>query len=53
MFSLIKQVFIVSLSFSISLATKCLFLTDQLCMVRPVMPQLVKIALICNTCPIL
>ena len=35
MFSLIKQVFIVLLSFSESLATKCLFLNDEPCMVRP------------------
>ena len=38
MFNLIKQVFIVLLSFSSSLAqdqTKCLFLNDELCMVRP------------------
>ena len=38
MFSLIKQVFIVSLSFSKSLArdrTKCLFLNDEPCIVRP------------------
>ena len=35
MFSLIKQVLIVLLSFSESLATKCLSLNDALCMVRP------------------
>ena len=38
MFSLIKQVFIVLLSFSESLARnqiKCLSLNDELCMVRP------------------
>ena len=38
MFRLIKQVFIVLLSFSSSVApnqTKCLFLNDELCMVRP------------------
>ena len=35
MFSLIKQVFIILLSFSISLATKCLFLNNKPCMVRP------------------
>ena len=34
MFSLIKQVFIVFLSFNISLATKCLFLNGELCMGR-------------------
>ena len=35
MFSLIGQVFIVLLSFNESLATKCLFLNDEPCMVRP------------------
>ena len=35
MFSLIKQVFSVLLSFSESFATKCLFLNDEPCMVRP------------------
>ena len=35
MFSLIKQVFIVLLSNSKSLATKCLSLNDEPCMVRP------------------
>ena len=35
MFSLIKQVFIVLLSFSEPLATKSLFLNDEKCMVRP------------------
>ena len=38
MSSIIKQVFIVLLSFSESLArnrTKCLFLNDEPCMVRP------------------
>ena len=34
MFS-IKQVFIVLLSFSESLATKCLSLTDEPCIIRP------------------
>ena len=34
-FSLIKQVFIVLLSFSESLATKFLLLNDESCMVRP------------------
>ena len=41
--SLIKQVFIVLLSFSSSLArnrTKCLFLDDELCMVRPTLIDL-------------
>ena len=35
MFSLIKQVFIVLLSFSSSLATKCVSLNDKSCMIRP------------------
>ena len=35
MFSLIKQVFVVLLGFSESLATKCSFLNDEPCMVRP------------------
>ena len=35
MFSLIKQVFIVLLSFSSSLATKYVSLIDEPCMVRP------------------
>ena len=35
MFSLIKQVFVVLLSFSEYLSTKCLFLNDEPCMVRP------------------
>ena len=35
MFSFIKLVFIVLLSFSESLATKCLFLNEEPCMVRP------------------
>ena len=35
MFSLIKQVFIVLLGFSVSLATKCMFLNDEPCIVRP------------------
>ena len=48
MFNLIKQVFIVLLSFSESLAriskvddrTKCLFLNDELCIVRPTLTDL-------------
>ena len=40
MLSLIKQVFIVLLSFSISLATKCLSLNDEPCMVRPTLVDL-------------
>ena len=35
MFSPIKQVLIALLSFSKSLARKCLFLNDEPCMVRP------------------
>ena len=35
MFSLIKQVFMTLLSFSESLATKCVVLNDKPCMVRP------------------
>ena len=40
MFSLIKQVFIVLLSFSESLATRCLFLNDEPCLVRPTLINL-------------
>ena len=40
MFGLIKQVFIVLLSFSESLVTKCLFSDDELCMVRPTLTDL-------------
>ena len=43
MLSLIKQVFIVLLSFSSSLArdqTKCLFLNDEPCTVRPTLIDL-------------
>ena len=40
MFSLIKQVFIVLLSFIEYLATKCLFLNDELCMIRPTLIDL-------------
>ena len=35
MSSIIKQVFIVLLSFSESLSTKCVSLSDEPCMVRP------------------
>ena len=34
MFSVIKQVFIILLSFSSSLATKCVSLNDEPCIVR-------------------
>ena len=40
MFSLIKQVFIVLLSFSSSLATKYVSLIDEPCMVRPALIDL-------------
>ena len=43
MFSLIQQVFIVLLSFSESLAcdrTRCLFLNDELCVVKPTLIEL-------------
>ena len=46
MFSLIKQGFIVLiLSFSESLATKCLFLNDKPCMVRPILIDLNSVEL--------
>ena len=35
MFSLLKQMFIILLSFSSSLARKCLSLNDESCMIRP------------------
>ena len=35
MFSLIKQVFIVLLSFSEHLTTKCVSLNDEPCMIKP------------------
>ena len=50
MFSLIKQVFIVLLSFSGSLAlsqTKCPFLNDEPCMVRPTLTDLNPVGLKC------
>ena len=40
MSSLIKQVLILLLSFSSSLATKCLSLNDEPCMVRPTLIDL-------------
>ena len=40
MFSPIKQVFIVLLSFSSSLATKCVSLNDEPCIVRPTLIDL-------------
>ena len=45
MFSLVEQVFIVLLSFSESLATKCLFLNDEPCMVRPTLIDLNSVKL--------
>ena len=45
MFSLIKQVFIVLVSFSESLATKCVSLNDETCMVRPTLIDLNPIEL--------
>ena len=40
MFSILKQVFIVLLSFSSSLATKCVSLNDEPCMFRPTLIDL-------------
>ena len=40
MFNLIKQVFVVLLSFSRSLATKCVSLNDKPCMIRPTLIDL-------------
>ena len=40
MFSLIKQVFIVLLSFSKSLAIKCVSLNNEPCMIRPTLIDL-------------
>ena len=40
MFSLIKQLFISLLSISKSFSTKCLFLNDNPCMVRPTLINL-------------
>ena len=40
MFTLIKQVFIVLLSFSSSLASKCVLLNDEPCMIRPTLIDL-------------
>ena len=45
MFSLIKQVFIVLLSFSESLATKYVSLNDELCMIRPTLLDLNSVEL--------
>ena len=40
MFSVIKQLFIVLLSFSSSLATKCVSLNDEPCVLRPTLIHL-------------
>ena len=40
MFSFIKEVFIVLFSFSSSLATKCLSLKDDPCMIKPALIDL-------------
>ena len=45
MFWLIKQVFIALLSFSRSLATKCVSLNDEPCMTRPILIDLNPIEL--------
>ena len=45
MFSLIKQVFIVLLSFSEFLVTECLFLNDELCIVRLILIDLNSVEL--------
>ena len=45
MLSLIKQVFIVLISFSESLATNCLFLDDEKCIVRPTLVDLNSVEL--------
>ena len=45
MFSLIKQVFIVLLSFSESLATKYVSLNDEPCMIRPTLLDLNSVEL--------
>ena len=45
MFSLIKQVFMVLLRFSESLATKCVSLNDETCLVRPALIDLNPIEL--------
>ena len=45
MFSIIKQVFVVLLSFRESLATKCLFLNDEPCLVRPTLNNMSPVEL--------
>ena len=45
MFSFIKQVFIVLLSFSKSLAAKCLFLNGEPCMVKPTLVNMSPVEL--------
>ena len=46
MFSLIKDLFVVLLSFSDSLTTRCLFLNDQPRMVRPTLIDMSTVELI-------
>ena len=45
MFRLIKQVFIVLLSFSRSLATKCVSFNNEPCMIRPTLVDLNRVDL--------
>ena len=45
--NIIKQVFIVLLSFTESLVTKCLFLNDEPCMVRPTFIDMNPVGLKC------
>ena len=47
MFTLIKQVLIVLLRFSESLAIKCLFLNDEPCMARPILIDMNPVQLKC------
>ena len=47
MFSVIKQVFIILLSFSNSLATKCVSLNDEPCIVRSTIIDLNPVELKC------
>ena len=47
MFSVIKQVFIILLSFSSSLATKCVSLNDEPCIVRSTIIDLNPVELKC------
>ena len=47
MFSLIKQVFIALLSFSSPLATKCVSLNDEPCVLRPTLIHLSPVEVKC------